>query len=146
MKKASVTLVFLAVIVGAVTAYAQNPNYNVGPVWRIIQLHVKPGQADAFWNDVRQHLRPIYDEQKKQNLITDYKVYVNPEAHGPNDWSVTFALAYPNWAALDQTAAKVETITTQHYGSRQAMMQAAKARADLADLVGNFLVREVTLK
>jgi len=146
MRITLVRLMFLAVLLNAVTVCAQNPNYNVGPVWRIVQMHIHPGQADAFWTDIRQHLKPIYDEQKKQGLITDYKVFVNPTANGPNDWSVTVGLLYANWAALDQVAAKAETITAQHYGSRQAMMQAAKARADLADVVANHLVREVTLK
>jgi gentisate 1,2-dioxygenase len=146
MKRSLAMFVFLAVILSAVAASAQNPNYNVGPVWRVIYIHIHPGQADAFWGDVRQHLKPIYDEMKKQNLITDYKVYVNPVVEHPNDWSVAVALLYTNWATLDQLAGKAETITAQHYGSRQAMMQAAKARAEIADVIGNHLAREVTLK
>lgn len=146
MKRTLATLLFLAVMLGAVTTYAQNPNYNVGPVWRVIYLHLKPGQGDAFWGDVRQHLKPIYDDEKKQGLITDYKFYVNPVANQPNDWNVAIALLYPNYAALDQLDAKAGTILTQHYGSRDAMIQAGKSRADLADLQASRLAREVTLK
>ena len=146
MKRTLATLLFLVVMLGAVAAYAQNPNYNVGPVWRVIYLHIKPGQGDAFWGDIRQHLKPIYDDEKKQGLIADYKFYVNPVANQPNDWNVAIALLYPNYAALDQLAAKGETISAQHYGSRDAMIQAGKSRADMADIVANRLAREVTLK
>ena len=146
MKRTLATLLFLAVMLGAVAACAQSPNYNVGPVWRVIYLHIKPGQGDAFWGDLRQHLKPVYDDEKKQGLIADYKFYVNPVANQPNDWNVAIALLYPNYAALDQLAAKGETISAQHYGSRDAMIQAGKSRADMADIVANRLAREVTLK
>jgi hypothetical protein len=146
MKRTLATLLFLAVMLGAVAACAQSPNYNVGPVWRVIYLHIKPGQGDAFWGDIRQHLKPVYDDEKKQGLIADYKFYVNPVANQPNDWNVAIALLYPNYAALDQLAAKGETISAQHYGSRDAMIQAGKSRADMADIVANRLAREVTLK
>jgi hypothetical protein len=146
MKRTLATLLFLVMMLGVVAAFAQNPNYNVGPVWRVIYLHIKPGQGDAFWGDIRQHLKPIYDDEKKQGMIADYKFYVNPVANQPNDWNVAIALLYPNYAALDQFAAKGETIAAQHYGSRDAMIQAGKTRADMADILANHLAREVTLK
>jgi hypothetical protein len=146
MKRTLAKLLFVASMLGAVAAYPQNPNYNVGPVWRVIYLHIKPGEGDAFWGDVRQHLKPVYDEEKKQGLISDYKFYVNPVANQPNDWNAAIAILYPNYAALDQLAGKGETIAAQHYGSRQAMLDAGKNRANLTDLVSNHLAREVTLK
>ena len=47
---------------------AQNPNYNNGPVWRVIYVDVKAGMGDAFWTDIRQNFKPIYDEYKKAGL------------------------------------------------------------------------------
>jgi hypothetical protein len=82
---------------------------QVGPAWRVTYIYIKPGQAGAFLNDVRQHFKPIYDEWKKQDLILDYKVYTNPVFDHPNDWDVAFALLYPNWAALHQVASKAFT-------------------------------------
>lgn len=137
---------FLAVLLSAVPAHGQSPYYNVGPVWRVNYIHIKPGQADAFWNDVRQNLKPIYDEWKKQGLILDYKVYTNPVADHPNDWDVAVALLYPNWAAFDQVASKAFTIAEKHYGSREAMAEAARKRNDVAEFEASRLAREVTLK
>jgi len=146
MRKTLSFAFFLAVLLSAVAAQAQSPDYNVGPVWRVTYTRIKPGQAGSFWNDVRQHFKPIYDEQKKQGLILDYKVYTNPVADRPDDWDVAFAFLYPNWAALDQVASKAFTIAEKHYGSREAMTEAARKRNDIAEFEASRLAREVTLK
>lgn len=146
MRKVLFTVLFVAALLGARPVFAQNPNYNAGPVWRVTYFHIKTGQGDAFWNDFRQHIKPILEEDKKQGLISDYKAFTNPVLDHPNDWDVAVAILYPNWAALDQIDAKAATIATQHYGSREAMIEAGKKRAELRDVVGSHLAREVTPK
>jgi hypothetical protein len=147
MRKATMSFVFFVLVLqGAIAARAQNPNYNVGSVWRVTYFHIKPGQADAFWDDVRKHGKPIADEQKKQGLILEYKVFVNPILNQPNDWDVAVAILYSNWAALDQLAAKAFTVAEKHYGSREAMAEVARKRSEIADVVASHLVREVTPK
>lgn len=147
MHNRSAKLILSAVLFAvSFTAWAQSPNYNVGPVWRVIYIHIEPGQGDAFWNDIRQNLRPIWDEYKKQGLMSDYKLYVNPVTNKPDDWSVAIAIQYPNWAALDQIANRGETITVKQYGSRDAMIAAGKKRAEVGKVISNQLAREVTLK
>ena len=128
------------------TLLAQNPNYNNGPVWRVIYVDVKPGMGDAFWTDIRQNSKPIYDEFKKQGWIVDYKFYTNPVASHPDDWTVAIAIEYKNWSTLDEMADKAAGITEKHYGSRQAMMEAAKKRNEIAPTLSSSLAREVTLK
>jgi hypothetical protein len=53
---------------------------------------------------------------------------------------------YPNWAALDGLDAKGASIATKHYGTRDAMIEAGKKRADLREIVASHLAREVTPK
>src|SRR5271166_2060927 len=125
---------------------AQNPNYNNGPVWRVIYIDVKPGMGDAFWTDIRQNVKPIYDEFKKQGWVVDYKFYTNPVVEHPDDWSVAIAIEYKNWGTLDEMAEKAAAITEKHYGSRQAMMDAAKKRNEFSPTLSTSLAREVTLK
>lgn len=96
MRRTLSFMLFATALVSAVGAHAQNPNYNVGPVWRVTYIHIKPGQADAFWNDLHQHFKPIWDEQKKQGLILDYKLYTNQVYTHPNEWDIAVALLYPN--------------------------------------------------
>jgi hypothetical protein len=146
MRKALSLVLFVVALLSAATAHAQNPNYSVGPVWRVTYVHVKPGQGYAFWADVRTHLKPIWEEQKKQGLISDYKLFTNATTNSSNDWSVAVAILYANWAAIDQLDAKGASISVAHYGSRDAMMDAARKRAEISEVVSSHLAREVTLK
>ncbi len=139
----SVMLLFLFVVP---TLFAQNPNYNNGPVWRVIYIDVKPGMGDAFWGDIRQNFKPIYEEYKKQGWVVDYKFYTNPVFQNPNDWSVAIAIEYKSWGTLDEMAEKAGAITEKHYGSRQAMMDATKKRNEISPTLSSSLAREVMLK
>ena len=47
---------------------------------------------------------------------------------------------------MDEMAEKAATITEKHYGSHQAMVDAAKKRAEYSTLIRSSLAREVTLK
>jgi hypothetical protein len=146
MRKALFAAMFVVILLTAGTAYAQNPNYDVGPVWRVTYYSIKPGQGDAFWKDLRENFKPIYEEFKKQGLISDYKVFQNTGSDHPNDWDVAIAILYPNWAALDQLDTKGATIAAKHYGSRDAMLEAGKKRADYREVVASHLAREVMPK
>jgi hypothetical protein len=138
--------VMLPLLLTVPALIAQNPNYNNGPVWRVIYIDVKPGMGDAFWTDIRQNFKPIYDEFKKQGWVTDYKFYTNPVAQHPNDWSVAIAIEYKNWGTLDEMGEKAAGIAEKHYGGRPAMADAAKKRNEMAPTLSTSLAREVTLK
>jgi hypothetical protein len=141
----SVTL-FVLTLLTALLAHAQSPNYDVGPVWRVTYYHIKPGQSEAFWKDFRENLKPVYDAVKKEGWLTDYKVWTSVTTDNPNDWDVAIGLLFPNWAALDQLDAKAATISAKHYGSRDAMLDAAKKRNDIRDVMASKLAHEVTPK
>ena len=146
MKKAISLFLFLAALLTASAASAQSPNYNNGPVWRVTYYSIKPGQGDAFWKDIREHFKPIYDEFKQAGYISDYKFWTNPVIDHPNDWDVALAILYPNWAAIDDLDAKAATIAAKHYGSRDAMIEAGKRRSELREVIASHLAREVMLK
>jgi hypothetical protein len=146
MRRALSTLLFAATLLMASVSLAQNPNYDVGPVWRVTYYSIKPGEADAFWKDFREHIKPLYDEYKKAGLIVEYKAFVNPVIDHPHDWDVAIGLLYPNYAALDQLDAKGASVVVKHYGSREAAFEAAKKRAELREVVASHLAREVIVK
>jgi hypothetical protein len=146
MRKTLLTAMCVVTLLTVGAAYAQNPNYNVGPVWRVSYYSIKTGQGDAFWKDFRENIKPVYEDLKTAGLITDYKVFLNTGADHPNDWDVAVAVLYPNFASFDQLDAKGATIVAKHYGSRDAMLEAGKKRADYRDLVASHLAREVMPK
>jgi len=136
----------LTVLAFATPLVAQNPHYNNGPVWRVMYVHVKPGMGDPYWNDLSQHFKPLYDEFKKQGWVIDYKFYTNPVSEHPDDWDVAIAIEYKNWGTIDEMSEKAATMAAKHYGSREAMIEAGKKRAEFSTVVKNSLAREVTLK
>ena len=146
MRKVLLAALFSATLLVTTSAFAQSPNFDPGPVWRVTYYHIKSGQADAFWKDFREHTKPIFDEFKKAGLISDYKTFTNPVIDHPNDWNVAISIAYPNYAAMDQLAAKGATIVNKHFGSRDAALASAKQQDDIREVIASHLAREVISK
>jgi hypothetical protein len=146
MRKILWASLFVMTLLTALPSLAQNPNYDVGPVWRVTYYHIKPGQGEAFWKDFRENLKPVYDAVKKEGWITDYKVWGNVTTDNPGDWDVAVGLMYPNWAALDQLDAKAATVSAKHYGSREAMLEAGRKRNDFREVVMSKLAHELMPK
>ncbi|MGB2679057.1 MAG: hypothetical protein WAN12_18395 [Candidatus Acidiferrum sp.] len=146
MRKVLWATLFVVMLLSALPTFAQSLNYDVGPVWRVTYYHIKPGQGDAFWKDFRENLKPVYDAVKKEGMLTDYKVWTNVTTERPDDWDIAVGLLFPNWAALDQVDAKAATISTKHYGSRDAMLEAAKKRNEIREVVASKLAHEVMPK
>jgi hypothetical protein len=146
MRKALWAMLFVITLFTAIPVYTQNPNYDNGPIWRVVYYKLKPGQAEPFWKDFRENLKPTYADLKKEGILSDYKVWTNVTTDGPEDWDVALGLLYPNWAALDQGDAKAATIIAKHYGSRDAMIEAGRKRNELREVVMSKLAHEVMPK
>ena len=146
MRKTLSVTVFLVGLFATIPSFAQNPNYDSGPIWRVVYYHIKPGQAEPFWKDFRENLKPSYDALKKEGILVDYKVWTNVTTDGPQDWDIALGLLFPNWSALDQADSKAATIIAKHYGSRDAMIEAGKKRNDLREVVASKLAHEVMPK
>ena len=146
MKKVLWAILLVLLLLFSLPGYAQNPNYDVGQVWRVTYYHIKAGQGEAFWKDLRENLKPVYESLKKEGLISDYKVWTNATTDGPADWDVAVGLMMANYAAIDQLDAKAATIVAKHYGTRDAMIEAGKKRSELRDVVASKLAREVIPK
>ena len=131
MRNALWATLLVAISLSAVPCYAQSPNYDVGQVWRVTYYHIKPGQGEAFWKDLREHLKPVWESLKKEGMISDYKVWTNVTTDSPGDWDVAVGLMVANYAAIDQLDAKAATSVAKHYGSREAMIEAGKKRSEL---------------
>lgn len=145
MKKFSLlTLVCCFCLLG--TESLAQEHYTNGPISRVILLKVKPGKMNDLMMDLRRNLKPIFEEEKRQGLITDYKIYLNTSTATPEDWDVGIIIQYKNYAALDDLAAKADPITLKHYGSKEARQAAADRRPERATVVSSRLVREVTLR
>jgi hypothetical protein len=146
MQKVLSMAVLMTALLMASAMLAQNPNYEVGPVWRVTYFSVKPGQGDVFWKDFRENIKPVYEEFRKAGYILDYKAFVNPVVDHPHDWDVAVGLLYPNWAALDQLDTKGASIVAKHYGGREAAIESGRKRSEIREVVASHLAREVSVK
>jgi len=109
-------------------------------------IRVKPTQMDAYLTTLRSSTKTLYDEMKKEGLILDYKVFFNTTKHDPQDWDMSIAVQYKNFAALDGLTAKNEVIRDKILGSKQAAQQLGEKRVDMREIVSTMILREVTLK
>ncbi len=144
MKKYTVSALGL-VLLFALQAFAQE-HYTEGPVWQVTLIRVKPTQMDAYLTSLRANTKSLYDEMKKENLILDYKVFLNTTKHDPQDWDIAIGVQYKNFGALDGLTAKGETIRDKVLGSKQAAQQLGEKRVDMREIVSTMTLREVTLK
>jgi len=140
-------LAALALMLCAAPAFAQmgTPHTTPGTVTRVTLIRIKPGHTDPFWQDVRQHLKPIFDEYKRQGIVTNYSVGTKTTTENPDDWNVVFTQSYANWAALDNLGPRTDPITIAHYGSVANRTAANNARIEHSTVVASILVRDQTV-
>lgn len=146
-RKLLLPLIGLSAMFAAESASAQmgSPNTTPGAVVRVVHIRIKPGRTDAFWADMRQHLVPIYEQEKASGIISDYTFSTKVTAEGENDWNVGISIVYPNWATLDNFAARTDPITLGHYGSAANRTAAAMSRLENGVTVESYLVRRHTV-
>jgi hypothetical protein len=143
MKRCFTTILVLAMF--TVCAVAQE-HFTEGPVWRITIVRVKPTQLDAYLTSLRQSSKPLLEEQKRQGLIVDYKVFLKETQDSPQDWTLALAVQYKNHAALDGATAKNEAIRDKILGGKQPAQQLADKRVEIREVISSELLQEIVLK
>jgi hypothetical protein len=121
-------------------------HYTEGPVWRIQLIRVKPTQMDAYLTSLRQSTKPLIEEEKKQGVIMDYKIFLKETKATPEDWDICVAFEYKNHAAMDGLAAKGEPARDKMLGGKAPAQQLADKRAEIREIISSELLQEVFLK
>jgi hypothetical protein len=135
----------LAVIgAGLVRAQSDAP-YTEGPVWAITMVKTKPGMGDDYLKTLAKIYKSTNDEMKKQGLIMDYKVLLGNDAN-PQDFDILLMVEFKNMAAFDNLREKADPIADKILGSEEVQRQGAVKRMEIREIMGNKLMREVTLK
>jgi hypothetical protein len=121
-------------------------HYTEGPVWRVSLIRVKPTHMDEYLTSLQQSSKPFFDEEKRQGLIVDYKVFLKETEHTPDDWDLCVAIEYKNYAAMDGLAAKTEAIRDKVLGSKQQAQQISEKRQEIRETVSSEILEEIFLK
>jgi len=143
MKKLYGFVVFLLLLAPAL--FAQE-HYTEGPIWRIQLIRVKPTHMDEYLTSLRQSTKPLIEEEKRQGLILDYKVFFKETKNSPEDWDICLAVEFKNYAAMDGLAAKGEAVRDKILGGKAPAQQLSEKRAEIREIVSSELLQEVFLK
>jgi hypothetical protein len=135
----------LAVIgTGLVRAQSDAP-YTEGPVWAVTMVKTKPGMTDDYLKTLAKIYKSTNDEMKKQNLIMDYKILLGNDSN-QQDFDILLMVEFKNMAAFDNQREKTDPIADKILGSEEVQRQGAIKRMEIREILGNKLMREVTLK
>jgi hypothetical protein len=147
MTKKLLTAVSIAFALGAANlclAQSDAP-YTEGPVWTITLVKTKAGMTDDYLKMLAKIYKATNEEAKKQGIIMDYKILLGDDS-SPQDFDILLMQEYPNMAALDGVRDKLDPINNKIVGSMEAQRQGAVKRMEVREIMGNKLMREITLK
>jgi hypothetical protein len=119
--------------------------YTEGSVWQLTMIKTKPGMTDDYLKGLSKSLKTSLEEGKKQGFIVSYKILLG-EASSPHDYNVMTMVEYKNMATLDNLRAKTDPIAQKTIGGEDQQREAAMKRAEIREIFGNKLMREITLK
>jgi hypothetical protein len=129
---------------GTSSAQSDAP-YTEGSVWQITMVHTKPGMGDDYLKGLAKSLKGTLEEQKKQGLVMSSKVLLGA-ASTPSDYDILIMVEFKNMAALDGLREKTDPIAAKVIGGQDQQRQMAVKRTELREIMGNKLMREITLK
>jgi hypothetical protein len=129
----------------ATTTRSSMAPYIEGPVWTITMVRTKAGMDDDYLKAISQSVKPVYEEEKKQKIILDYKI-LNGDAAGRDDFNILIMVQYPNMAALDGLRNKMDPIVEKVMGTEEQRRATAVKRLDIREILGTKTMREITLK
>jgi hypothetical protein len=143
VKKLCVIAMFVSMFAPALLA---QENYSEGPVWKVSLIRVKLTHFDEYLTSLRQVSKPFIEEEKRQGLIVDYKIFLKETKNNPQDWDICLAVEYKNHAALDGLDAKVEAIRDKVLGGKQQAHQLGEKREEIREIISDELLQEIYLK
>ena len=129
---------------GLCSAQSDAP-YTEGSVWNVTMVKTKPGLDDQYLKGLAKTFKGSLDEAKKQKLILSYKILIG-SASTPNDFNILLMVESKDMAALDNGREKFDPIAKKIEGSVEEQEQTMVKRLDIREIVGDKLMREITLK
>jgi hypothetical protein len=119
--------------------------YTEGPVWNITMVKTKPGMSDDYLKGLVKTFKGTLEEAKKQDLVVDYKVLIGDAANA-QDFNILLMVESKNMAAFDNAREKFDPIARKVEGSLDQQRATATKRLEIREIMGDKLMREVTLK
>jgi hypothetical protein len=131
-------------LAGLCSAQSTAP-YTEGPVWEVTMVKTKAGMTDDYLKNLAGAYKSTSDDMKKQGIIMDYKIFLG-DASCPRDYDLLLMVEYKDMAALDNLREKVDPIMRKLIGNEAKMHEGSVKRAEIREILGTKLMREITLK
>jgi hypothetical protein len=127
------------------TAGGSTAPYTEGPVWDVTMVRTKYGMDDDYLKALAKVFKATSDEAKKQGLIMDYKILIGTPANA-QDYNILLMTEYKNMAALDGLRDKMDPLNAKLIGNDDVQRQGVVKRAEVREIPGDKLMREISLK
>jgi hypothetical protein len=139
------SLALLVLIVG-ISVFAQvNRPFRNGTVWNIGFIRMKPGMETAYLNYLAGPWKANQEAAKKEGIILSYKV-LTVEGHTPGEWNLMLMTEYKDLASMEASEDKADALAQRMVGNDDKQMQGYKDRAEIREVMGGRLAREVVLE
>jgi hypothetical protein len=108
-------------------------------------IRMKPGMETAYLNYVATTWKANQEAFKKEGLILSYKV-LTTEGHSPSDYNIILMTEYKDLATMEASEPKADALAQKVEGDDTKQMQGYKERAEIREIVGDRLAREIVLE
>ena len=123
----------------------QPPPFEKGPVWVFTEIKTKDGHFDDYMKFLDTKLKSQSEGLKAAGRLLDYKIFV-VESPRQGEPDIMIGREYPNMAAFDHSTQEDFDLAHKIEGSITKADQAQAARGSIRDILGEVMMREVTLK
>ncbi len=125
------------------TAQMVPRNYDRGTVTQVTQIEVKPGQLNAYMQDLAVGWRASMEEGKRAGAIVAYSVE-QPLDPRPGEGNLVLVVVFKNLAAFDRPLADAEKSAAAQYGSLDKAQDMAMRRETVRTVKGTEVYRELS--
>jgi hypothetical protein len=145
-KRIATALIAVAVLIIGISVYAQvNRPYRNGSVWNIAFIRIRPGMDTAYMNYIAGAWKAEQEAQKKAGNIVSYKV-MSVEGHTPGEFNLMLMTEFKSLAAMEASEDSADAVAQQVIGNDEKQMQGYRERAEIREVMGNRLAREIVLE
>ena len=135
-----------AVLIVGISVYAQvNRPYHNGSVWNIAFIRIRPGMNTAYMNYLASSWKAEQEAQKKDGNIVSYKV-MSVEGHTTGEFNLMLMSEYKDLATMEASQDKAEAVAQRVVGNDETQIKGYKERAEIREVLGDRLAREIILE
>lgn len=126
----------------AAHAQAVERVYDLGPVWRVSAVEVKPGMFNAYMKYLSENWRAIQEAGKKRGDVLSYKI-LRVDSARDHEPDLYLMVEYKNMAVFDESMKDSDAQTTAVFGSIAKAQDMAVTRETMRSARGQTLLREL---